>query len=258
MNIYNRPSQKGVTDEEESQSPPEKKKLSKRSSRGLSVKEPLAQSLFCYCPDRRTRNINTPHSLKTTRSVSNMSYHFSSWGVWGGVKKKKEEDEEEEKNIVRTAPSRQFITVSKYNCRAGLGSSAPFINPNLRLSGTTPRSSCLRADPAGLLLADKWIDPPVQDLRRSGTYKLQRFPPRVNVHACSFCLRWPRRHGSREIWHPCNALICVRVFLFCFFYCRKESAVLNQSTSSTFLSLVCVSVWVNIVESNFLKLLHNT
>lgn len=66
----------------------------------------------------------------------------------------------------------QFITVSKYNCAAGLRSSTPFINLNLRVSGTTPHPSYLCADPTGLLLADKWIDPPVQDLRGSGTYKL--------------------------------------------------------------------------------------
>lgn len=76
---------------------------------------------------------------------------------------------------MRTAPGPQFIRLSKYNCTASPRSSTPFINLNLLVSGTTPHSSYHCADPMGLLLQDKWIDPPVQDLWVSGTYKLQLF-----------------------------------------------------------------------------------
>lgn len=53
--------------------------------------------------------------------------------------------------------------------------STPFINSILLVSDTTPHSSYHCADPMGLLLQDKWIDPPIQDLWVSGTYKLQLF-----------------------------------------------------------------------------------
>lgn len=76
---------------------------------------------------------------------------------------------------MRTAPSPQFIRLSKYNCTASPRSSTPFINSNLSVSGTTPHSSYHCADPMGLLLQDKWIDPPVQDLWVSGTYKFRLF-----------------------------------------------------------------------------------
>lgn len=76
---------------------------------------------------------------------------------------------------MRTPPGPQFIRLSKYNCTASPRSSTPFINSNLLVSGTTPHSSYHCADPMGLLLQDKRIDPPVQDLWVSGTYKLQLF-----------------------------------------------------------------------------------
>lgn len=82
-----------------------------------------------------------------------------------------------------TAPGPQFIRLSKYNCAAGPRSSTPFINSNVSVSGTTPHSSHHCADPMGLLLQDKWMDPPpsVQDLWVSGTYKLQLFCFGCNV-----------------------------------------------------------------------------
>lgn len=76
---------------------------------------------------------------------------------------------------MRTAPGPQFIRLSKYNCTASPRSSTPFINPNLLVSDTTPHLSYYCADPMGLLLQDKWIDPSVQHLWVSGTYKLQLF-----------------------------------------------------------------------------------
>ena len=85
-----------------------------------------------------------------------------------------------------TAPGPQFIRLSKYNCAAGPRSSTPFINSNVSVSGTTPHSSHHCADPMGLLIQDKWMDPPhrppcVQDLWVSGTYKLQLFWSGCNV-----------------------------------------------------------------------------
>lgn len=95
------------------------------------------------CPRGPDRKKKKTYSFKVTPKLSNVSYHL----CWG-------------KKKVGTAPGPQFIRLSKYNCAAGPRSSTPFINSNVSVSGTTPHSSHHCADPMGLLLQDKWMDPP--------------------------------------------------------------------------------------------------